>query len=70
MPVAHTCNPSYLGHLNQDCGLRPGQANSSRDPIFKITKAKCTEGMAQAVEHLPPNCEAMFKPQSQQKKKK
>jgi hypothetical protein len=29
-----------------------GQANSSQDPISKITRAKWTEGEAQAVEHL------------------
>jgi hypothetical protein len=30
--------------------LRPIQANSSRDPISKITRAKWTGGVAQAVE--------------------
>jgi hypothetical protein len=33
-PLAHTCNPSYLGVCNQeDHGLRSGQAGSSQDPI-------------------------------------
>jgi hypothetical protein len=32
--------------------LRPTWANSSRDPITKITKAKWTGGAAQAVEYL------------------
>jgi hypothetical protein len=32
--------------------LRPAGANSSWDPISKMTRAKWTEGVAQAVEHL------------------
>jgi hypothetical protein len=32
--MAHTCNPSYLGVRDQeDCGSRPSQAKSMRDPI-------------------------------------
>jgi hypothetical protein len=40
-PVAHACNLSYSGGRDQeDRGLKPAQANSSRDPISKkpITK--------------------------------
>jgi hypothetical protein len=34
--VAHACNPSYSGERDQeDCGLKPAQANSSRDSILK-----------------------------------
>jgi hypothetical protein len=30
MPVAHACNTSYAGGRDQeDCGLKPGWANSS-----------------------------------------
>jgi hypothetical protein len=38
--VAHACNPSYSGGRDQDCSLKPAQANSSWDPISKnpITK--------------------------------
>jgi hypothetical protein len=36
VPVAHTCNPSYLGGRDQDGGLRLAQANSLRDPVLKI----------------------------------
>jgi hypothetical protein len=46
--VAHTCNPSYSGGRNQeDHGLKPAQANSSRDPISKIliTKKKKKVGL-------------------------
>jgi hypothetical protein len=36
VPVAHTCNPSYSGDRDQeDYGLKPAWANSSRDPILK-----------------------------------
>jgi hypothetical protein len=40
-PVAHAYNPSYSGGRDQeDCSLKPVQANSSWDPILKksITK--------------------------------
>jgi hypothetical protein len=33
--VAHTCNPSYSGRDQEDLGLKPAWANSSRDPILK-----------------------------------
>jgi hypothetical protein len=36
VPVAYTCNPSYLGGRDQeDLGLKPARANSLRDPILK-----------------------------------
>jgi hypothetical protein len=39
--VAHVCNPSYSGGRDQeDCGLKPAQENSSRDPILKIPNTK------------------------------
>jgi hypothetical protein len=39
--VAHACNPSYSGGRDQeDPGLKPGQANSSRDPISKNPSQK------------------------------
>jgi hypothetical protein len=51
--VAHACNSSYLGDWDQeDLSWRPALTNGSRDPISKITKAKWTEVVAQAVEHL------------------
>jgi hypothetical protein len=41
-PMAHTCNPSYLGGWDQeeDRCWRPPWTNSLWDPISKITKAK------------------------------
>jgi hypothetical protein len=56
--VAHTCNPGYSGERDQeDCGLKPARANSSRDLILKklITK-KRPGGVAKGVGHE-------FKPQ-------
>jgi hypothetical protein len=53
VPVAHACNPSYLGGRDQeDHGLKQARANSSQDPILKIpiTKIPITKrvgGMAQ-----------------------
>jgi hypothetical protein len=49
--VTHTCNPSYSGGRDQeDCGSKPAQANSLRDPISKkpITKKRAA-GVAQGV---------------------
>jgi hypothetical protein len=50
--VAHTCNPSYSGGRDQeDCGSKPEQANSLRDPILKKKKShtKRAGGVAQGV---------------------
>jgi hypothetical protein len=50
MPVAHTCNSSYLGGWDwEDHFSRPAGPSSSRDPISKITTAKWTGGVAQVV---------------------
>jgi hypothetical protein len=39
--VAHACNPSYSRDRDQkDCGLKPAQANSSRETISKKKKKK------------------------------
>jgi hypothetical protein len=48
--VAHTCNPSYSGGRDQeDHNLKPGQANSSQDPISKIPNTRRIGGVAQGV---------------------
>jgi hypothetical protein len=40
-PVAHAYNPSYSrGRDQEDRGSKPAWANSSRDPISKITNTK------------------------------
>jgi hypothetical protein len=66
VPVAHVYNLSYLGVWNlEDHNLRPAGEDSSEDPICKITIAKWTRGVTQAVEHL-----LEFKYQSHQKTKK
>jgi hypothetical protein len=39
--VAHACHPSYSGGSDQeDCGLKPAQANSSQDLEKPFTKKK------------------------------
>jgi hypothetical protein len=70
-PVAHACNPSYLGGGDlEDCSSRPAQGISSRDLISKITRVKRTGGVAQAVEHLFCKCKAQSSNPSSAKKKK
>jgi hypothetical protein len=50
MPMAHACNPSYLGGREQeDCSLKPALANSSQDPISKNPSQKWAGGVAQGV---------------------
>jgi hypothetical protein len=52
-PVAHACNPSYLGSWDWEAQVSsPAWANISQDSISKIIRAKWTGGMAQAVKHL------------------
>jgi hypothetical protein len=49
--VAHTCNPSYLwGWDGEGCESGPAWANSSQDPVSKITRTKWTGGVAQVTE--------------------
>jgi hypothetical protein len=61
---AHTYNPSYSGGRDQeDQGLKPAQANSSRDPMLKNPSQKRAGGVAQGEG-------PEFKPQYCQKKKK
>jgi hypothetical protein len=71
MLVAHTRNLSYLGEEDQkDPSLRSAPANSSQDPISKITRAKWTGSMAQAVQHLLCKCEALYSNPSPTKEKR
>jgi hypothetical protein len=50
VPLAQSCNPSYLGGRDQeDHGSKPVQANSSWDPISKIPNTKRADGVAQGV---------------------
>jgi hypothetical protein len=59
VPVAHACNPSYLGGRDQeDCSSKPAQANSLQDPISNPPQNR-VEGVPQVVEHLPSKCEAL-----------
>jgi hypothetical protein len=48
--AAHTCNPSYLrGWDQKDQGSRPAWVNRLEIPTSKVTRAKWTGGVAQAV---------------------
>jgi hypothetical protein len=58
-PVTHTYNPSYLGSWDLNRGSRPAWANGSRDHISKMTRAKWTGGVAQAVECLLCKCKTL-----------
>jgi hypothetical protein len=53
MPVAHACNPIYLGGRDQeDQGSKPARANSFRDPILKIPTQNRVGEVDQGVERL------------------
>jgi hypothetical protein len=66
-PVAHTCNPNYLGGWNwEDHGSRPAWAKSLQDFISKITRAKWDRGIP-ALQVQSPEFKS---PQFHQKKKK
>jgi hypothetical protein len=61
--MAHVCNPGYSGGRDQeDCGSKPAQANSLRDPISKNPLRKRAGGVAQGEG-------PEFKPQCHKKKK-
>jgi hypothetical protein len=58
--MIHTCNPSCLG--GWDGRIEVGGETRQvvhETPISKITRAKWTEGVAQAVEYLFGKCEAL-----------
>jgi hypothetical protein len=67
----YTCNPRYLGSWDQDdqC-LRPDQANSSQDPISKITRAKWARVVAQVSGHRLTSTKLNSNPGFTKKKKK
>jgi hypothetical protein len=70
MPVAPTCNPSYLGGWDQeDHGSRPAWKNSSKDSMSKITREIWTGGVAQVVDNLLCKCKALSSNSSLTKKK-
>jgi hypothetical protein len=67
----HTCTPSYLGGCDQEnYGLKTAQADSSRDPISKITTEKWTGGVDQVAKHLLCKYKALSSNPSTTKKKK
>jgi hypothetical protein len=72
MPVAHTCNPSYLRGRDQEDGhLKPAQAKSLGDPVLKkYPTKKWTGRVIQVVEHLLSKFEILSSNLKLQKKKK
>jgi hypothetical protein len=71
--VAHTCNPSYSGHRDQeDSSLKPPQANSSQDPILKkksITKKALEESLKRYTLSSKPRTEKTNKQTRKQNEK-
>jgi hypothetical protein len=66
VPVAHSCNPSYLeGRDQEDRDLKPAQKNSSRDPISKIPITKKGWWVTQGV---GPEFKSQYQNQKQQQK--
>jgi hypothetical protein len=73
VPGAHVCNPSYLGGWDpEDGGLKPAWATSSQDlpptSPCKITRAKWTGGVAQAVDACFVNTKPWGQTQAHKKK--
>jgi hypothetical protein len=62
--------PVTLNIWEADQGLRPAWANSCQHPISKITRAKWTIGVTQAIECLLWKSEALSSNPSSTKKKK
>jgi hypothetical protein len=70
--VAHAYNPSYSGVTDQeDRGLKPAQANSSRDPISKklSTKKRWWRGQGVGPEIKPQFCKETSPPQRKPQQK-
>jgi hypothetical protein len=59
--VAHTCKYSCSrGRDQEDPGSNPGQANSSRDPVWKISNTKQGWQVVQVLEHLPATMSLLY----------
>jgi hypothetical protein len=66
--VADASNPSYSGRRDQeDCSLKPAQANSSQDLISKIPYTKRAGRMAQGVDQAPPPKKSLLLPKKKKK---
>jgi hypothetical protein len=68
-PVAHICNPSYLGGRDQEDRSQPGQT-VCKTLSQKYSRPKRAGRVAQVAEYLPSKHEAKFNPQYSKKKKK
>jgi hypothetical protein len=68
--VVCTCYPSDSGKHKTGGSIVQAGLGKKQDPISKITRAKRTEGLAQAVEHLTSKYEALSSNNYTAKKKK
>jgi hypothetical protein len=62
--------PVIWGWDWENCSLRPSQANSSQDSIFKTSRTKWTGGMAQVVQATFARSKSWFQAPVPPKKKK
>jgi hypothetical protein len=51
--VVHTCNLSYTGVIGKKIMVWSPPQTKTRNAIWKMTKAKWAESVAQVGEHLP-----------------
>jgi hypothetical protein len=56
--VVCNCHSTHAGSVNRRTVAQAG-LGLKQDPIFKITKAKRTGGIAQVAEHLPSKLKAL-----------
>jgi hypothetical protein len=58
--VAHSCNPICSeGRDQKNCSSKPAQANSQQILSQKNPSQKRADGVAQVLEDLPSECEAL-----------
>jgi hypothetical protein len=68
--VAHACNPNYLKGRNRRIAIQGQQGQKLWDPLWKVTKGKRIDGLAQMVKYLLNKSESLSSNPSTAKKKK
>jgi hypothetical protein len=68
--IAHTYHPSSCKKYKIEGSQFRLAWVRSKTPMSKITRAKMTKGMAQAVEHRPYHCKTLSSNPRQKKKEK